>query len=645
MRHPLLPVSALVALVILVCEGFFGLFSKLADPMRSPTHYVHYVDGSEQWIHLRVSDIPEPREKTLRMVAEVLDIADSGGATYSSHGKMLIYIEKPSSIAVGDELLVLAQPRLPSGAENPHQFDYRRHLFRKGILYTCYIPSDTYRIIAHNNRGLKAKATTLRKRLVDVIHFSALTPSQQGIAEALILGWNGDLDGNTQAQFRSAGISHLLCVSGLHVGIVALLVGWCLFFMSNRRAMRIIKGLIQIFAIWAFVVITGMAPATMRAGLMFTFIVIGQMFFSRPPTLNAIAASALVLLVYKPLLLFDAGFQLSYVAVISIVVLEKPLESLMPIPDGENLVAKTLFSILKKIRSLLCVSIVAQLATTPLTLFYFHSFAPYFLVANMTVIPFATLMLGSVMLMLAVCWWPMAFKAAGALASFFLGATERITETISLWPFALVEGVYFDGTMLLLFFSIILLLGWTLAKKSWYTAIAALVISISFVIYARRVEARCVTQLHSDIYRVGNRTAIEYFVGHESYLLCDTATAKNPDRIDYQTSNNLIWHQVRQRHILPLDTSYNDGHLFVKDRFVGFDGHRMRIVDRSNYRYQSQQRIKLDYILLRESPFITIAELQHQYDFDTLIISSQNSQHRIKEWQRQCDLLGVPYRH
>lgn len=643
MRYPLLPAAALAALVILVCEGFFGIFSKLSDPMRSPSHYAHFV-ADECWMRVQISDIPEEREKTIRATAEVLEIADTGGKARQCHGKLLIYIEKPSAVNAGDELLVLARPQMPSAADNPHQFDYRRHLKRKGILYTSYIPSSAYRITAHSDKGLKARVNALRQRLIEVIRHSSLRPSQQGIAEALILGWDGDLDSDTQTRFRTAGITHLLCVSGLHVGIIALIVGWTLSFLNGRRPQRIAKGCIQIVAIWAFVVLTGMAPSTMRAGLMFSLIVIGQMFFSRPPTLNAIAASALILLVAKPLILFDIGFQLSYAAVLAIVVLVRPLEELIPIPEGKNRAAELLSRLLKKIRSLFCVSLVAQLATTPLTLFYFHSFPPYFLVANMTVVPFAALLLGSIVLMLAVAWWPVAFKAAGWVASAFLAATESTTTAISLWPNALIENIYFDELMLAVSMLIVLLLGWLIVKPHWGIAAAAMVAAAAMMFYARSVDARCSRQQHIDIYNVGNRTAIEFFVGKQSILLCDSATAKHTEKIDFQTRNNLVWRKAQRSHILPLDTAYEDNHLIVKDRFIGFGGKTYRIVDRSNHRQMSMSKPKVDYLLLRESPYITIAELQQMYDFDTVIILSQNSDRRRKAWSAECDSLTVAYK-
>ena len=643
MRHPLIPATALVALVILVCEGFFGLFSRWSDPSRSPSHYSHYVDG-ECWMRVHINDIPVERNKTVRLTAEVLEITDTNDIPHQCIGKILLYIEKPTTVSAGDELLVRTKPRLPNGADNPHQFDYRRHLQRKGIPYTAHIPNGAYKTLIHNKKGIKVRITSLRQRLIETIHFSSLTPSQQGIAEALILGWDGDLDSDTEAHFRSAGITHLLCVSGLHVGIVAMLVGWCLFFLSNRRGQRIIKGIIQIVAIWAFVAITGMAPSAMRAGLMFSLIVIGQMFFTRPPTLNVIAASALILLVAKPLLLFETSFQLSYSSVFAIVLFTRPLEELMPIPDNDKRLINLIFKLLKKLRTLFCVCIAAQLAIIPLILYYFHNFPPYFIVANMTIVPCAALLLGSTLLMLAVSWWPFAFKATGMLVSTLLSATERITSTIASWPNALLEGIYFDGIMLILSIAIVVFAGWALIRRQWGKLVIALIFAIALTVYAKHIERQCSLQQHFDVYNVGNRTAIEFFSGHESYLVCDSNIARDPNSIDYQTENNIIYRQTKHRHILPVDTTFEDSNIFISNRFIDFNGHTMRIIDRSNYQQRSQNRVKLDYLIVRESPYITISELQEQYAFDTLIITSQNSIRRRTAWQQQCDSIGVPYR-
>lgn len=634
-----------MTLLIIVGEGVFGFFSNLKDPSRSASHYSHFVSNSN-WMLVDVDAMPTHGSRSLKVEADVVEIGDdSSGLFRPCKGKILLFLSPADTIpTLGDRMLVYARPSLPSSADNPHQLDYRKILQRRGILYTAYIPSSNYRILSHSEKSLLSHIESLRSRLISIIQSSPLTPDERGIAEAIFLGWDDDLNPETETTFRAAGITHLICVSGLHVGIVAMLVGYCLFFLSNKRRHRIIKGCIQLVSIWFFVLLTGMAPGTMRAGLMFSLIVVGKMFFSRPPTLNAIAGSAVILLTINPLTLFEIGFQLSYASVISIVILVPYMQELVPIPIGNNKATKVAFWLLQRLRDLVCVSLAAQISTTPFILYYFHQFPIYFLVANIIIVPFAGLLLGSIMVMTLFAWWPWLFKVLGAIVSAELSATSSITSFVATWPHAVIENVYFDGLMFVLTIAIIIAAAIALIRRSPAMLTLSLLIAVPLVIHCRTIENRCASQQDFTVYNVGNRTAIEFFAGHESYLLCDSTIAHAPQSIDFQTANNLIWHKATRCHILTLDTTYDDGILFVDKRFVGFAGRTMRIIDRSNYRQQSSEKVKLDYLLLRESPFITVAELRDRYDFDTLIITSQNSSRRRNAWQQQCDSLRVVVR-
>ena len=573
MKHPILPVAIIIALVIFVVEALTGAITLLCDPMRSDSHYGHRV-GDENWMLARVCEMPQQRNKSVKVVCEVLEISDTTKVAHPCNGKIQFYLERnESSMAVeyGDLILAHATAELPSGVENPHQFDYRTFLRRRGICYTDYLSSAHFRVVGHESSGAMERIIKIRKQLIEVIHSSNLTTNQQAIAEALCLGYDDDISEETETNFKKAGITHLLCVSGLHVGLVALMAGWCLKWMGQRRRSCLLRGALQLALIWFFVVLTGMAPGTVRAGLMFSFIVVGQMFFTRPPTLNAVASSALVMLACKPVLLFEVGFQLSYTAVLGIILFTKPLERVITSPTPGNKVAKAGIWMAQKVWSLVCVSFVAQLCTSPLILYYFHQFPPYFLVANVLIVPFAGLLLGSIIVMVLLAWWPMMFHAIGWVVSKELVATEWVTTTISSWPHAMVESIYFDGMMLALGYVIVALLGILLLRRQLWALCGTLVAAITLTVYAQQVEARCAQQIHYDIYQVGKRhVAAEFFVGHDSYLVADSSIVAHPERIDYQTQNNLVWRQARRKKIIARDSSYRDDFLAVEKRFISF---------------------------------------------------------------------------
>lgn len=575
MRQPLVPALVVIALVIFLAEALTGAITRLCDPARSAAHYSHYADDSN-WLLARVDQMPVRRTATWRVRVEIEQIGDSLRNTHSCKGQVYLYLPLDTAacdsapVRQGDVLLVHCRLQEPSGADNPHQFDYRRHLLRKGICHTAFVRAGQYRIVGQRPALMANRIAQVRLRLMQTLKSSNLTPTQTSIAEALFLGYDSDLDPETQEQFRRAGITHLLCVSGLHVGIVAALVAGCLGFLGNRRRDRIVRAMAQLLAIWFFVALTGGVAGTVRAGLMFSFLVAGRMLYRHPPTLNTVAASALIMLVCKPVLLFDAGFQLSYAAVFGIVTLVPTIEKLIPFPTGCKGMKGLALRITKRVWQWLCVTCAAQLATTPLTLYYFHSFAPYFVLANLTIVPMAGVLLGSVIAMVATAWWPSLFGVAGKVVSAELALTELVTQKISQLPGSLAEHIWFDGWMLGMGLAAVAALAYALTRKRPVWLPVAMALVLATVVYGRCVEARCARQVDWTVYQVGRRTAVEFFAGHESWLLCDSKTAEHPERIDFQTENNRLWHQARKTHVLSFDSCYEDPYLLLRNGVAVF---------------------------------------------------------------------------
>ena len=397
---------------------------------------------------VRLCDTPRPTPKCYKSVAEVIGVDG-----HSSAGKVLLYIRQDSASAqlrYGDCLWITARPQRPRNWTS--DFDYRRYLRRKGILWQCYVPPAHWQLTAHDSTfTLRGWSKGIQLRMVERMRHSDLTPSQQGIAEALLLGWRDDVDEATQQQFRDAGITHLLCVSGLHVGIVAWLAGAVLFFLGRKRWQRVVKGIVQIGVIWLFVMLTGMAPSTLRAGVMFSLLLMAIMLQRHSERLNNLCTSMILLLVVNPMLLFDVGFQLSYAAVAGIIVLQRPLEELFPLLSDSDY--KLSLWLPQKVWQLTCLSISAQVAALPLVLYHFHQFQLYFLIANLTIVPFAGVLLATVLLML--------LTGSGWVTSLLSGElviVDALTRWISSLPHAMLTDIYCDLPVALIITALIIVL-------------------------------------------------------------------------------------------------------------------------------------------------------------------------------------------
>lgn len=248
-----------------------------------------------------------------------------------------------------------------------------------------------------------------------------------GVAEALALGWKADIGSDTKAHYRNAGLAHLLAVSGLHVGILAAIVGGLFWWTGRERRGRIIRGSLQLLAVWGFAFITGAAPSTLRAALMFSMFIVNDMVARRVVPLNLLALAAIVMLLVDPLLVHDISWQLSFSAVAGILLAQPAIQALRT-PVGQAA----------------AVSVAATLATLPVVVATFHRLPLYFIIANVIVVPIAGVILAlSLLYMIVPCVataWPLEMLLRG---------TDTLTGWVGSLPGAVAEDVYLSTPMMM----------------------------------------------------------------------------------------------------------------------------------------------------------------------------------------------------
>ncbi|MBR5296444.1 MAG: ComEC/Rec2 family competence protein [Parabacteroides sp.] len=249
------------------------------------------------------------------------------------------------------------------------------------VLQTCYV--ELGYCFSFVNEELLLFAAHLREILLNHLEYLHLLEEEKAVLGTITLGYKEGMDWEVRKQFSMAGVVHLLSVSGFHVAIVGRLISSALFFMPRNGVGKWLRYGLTLLFLWLFVLISGMAAPAIRAALMITLLLTGKVLERLTERYNILFASAFCMLVYNPLYLFDVGFQLSYLAVFSILYFYPRILRLIPVRNP-------LFRIPW---GWIAVSVSAQLGTVGLCLYYFGEFSTVFLLANLPLTLFVTILI------------------------------------------------------------------------------------------------------------------------------------------------------------------------------------------------------------------------------------------------------------
>ena len=422
---------------------------------------------------------PIEKERSIMFRANLHTFTDSI-TTHPTKGEVILYFAKDSATANlqrGDILLVSTTIDQPKRTGNPEEFNYANYLAHQGIGGTGYVSTSKWQKIGEEHPfSLIITAEKCRTYLLNIYHQFGLSGDEFGMLAALTLGYKDALTPELRESFSTTGAMHVLAVSGLHVGIIYMVIGWLLGFLDKNKRTQRLKPIFIILFLWFYAFITGLSPSVMRATVMFTFMALAGVIGRKSQTFNTIFLSAFLLILYQPAFLFDVGFQLSYSAVIAIVYFQPKIVGL--------LVVKNRF--LRWAWELTAVSLAAQIGTAPFSLFYFHQFPNYFLLSNFVVIPAASIILYLAITLFVVSWIPYLNIAVAFLLNWVLRIMYMAISGIEHLPHAL-SITWISPTELLLFYLTILTLVF-LVNKITFRSLAILLTLILFIISVRTVD-------------------------------------------------------------------------------------------------------------------------------------------------------------
>jgi len=387
---------------------------------------------------------------------------------------LLLYFQA-STIKVGDQLLINSRIEKIENKGNPGEFDAVKYWATKKIYSIGFVGESDYRIIDHVEESwLIMNSNALRNSLSSTLK-SNLDQEQLGVGQALILGNKELLSTEIKTSFSRAGAMHVLAVSGLHVGIV---LAFLIFVLERfpRIFSRRAAILISILFIWIYAGITGFSPSVLRATIMFSIIVFGDVFGKQSSLFNSLGFSAFLMIVWNPLIIYDIGFQLSYLAMLGIFLFYAPISKLFFVQNKH----------LRKIWNGTAVGIAAQITTVPLTLYYFHQFPNYFALTNIGMMIFAGLTMVLGLLLFALNWLPY----IGAFVGIILGISLSIMIWFVSWveslPGSVAKGFVISEEMVLIIYgSLMILILFRKNRKVIVPSILSLILLFSLMQYKR----------------------------------------------------------------------------------------------------------------------------------------------------------------
>lgn len=508
--------------------------------------------------------------------------------------------------------------------KNPFGFDYSQYLQLNGVQGSLFLNSGDWRIEKENVRGVSYHALNVRQKLVGLLEKSGLSGNELGLASTLVLGYKNNIDSEVKQAYMNAGAMHVLAVSGMHVGIVCAVLNVIMMLFGGRKCFRI-KRVLIVLLLWAYAFITGLSPSVLRATVMFTAFEIGRLVDRETSTYNSLAVSAMVLLCIDPNMLFMAGFQLSYVAVIGIVFFQPRIVMLLPV--------KKMNIVLKYIWELTAVSISAQISTFPLCLFYFERTPVYFWLSNMVVSPGAVVMISLTLLLLAVSPFASLSNLVGFLTSSFAKLMNFLVMSIANLPHSTIENTnitVFQSMAVAL--AIVAVSAWMISKNcNWLigSLSALLLFFMPFTVNKMRnlqTQALCV-------YYSPKQMMSQFVSGCRSYWMNGFGDSGRQANV-LAKGGNIFWSSIKSD-ILRVNGEVDKEQILSKNGFFVFDNISGLMVQDSSVRFDVSAPLTLDYLVVSGDPKLRARQMPKNLSFRNVVIDASVKPWVAKDWVRR----------
>ncbi len=604
----------------------FGLFMYRNNlPHTTQNWYGHFLKP-QALLEVTIASSPEQKTKTIRYVAHVSAIVD-GQQKHLVNGKILIYFlrtEKACNFRYGDTLVVLNQLQPVPSSKNPGEFDYQRYLQRQQICHQLFIGNTTYVVMRNQARPFFAHILSWKDAVINGLSKYLKGDEERGIAEALLIGYKENLDPQLTKAYTNTGVVHIIAISGLHLGLIYMVLVWLVDLLPFLKRINWFKAFIVITSLWIFALMTGGSASVLRSAVMFTFIAIGKLLGRDSSMTNSLVASAMILLCYDPFLLWDVGFQLSYLAIIGIATLHQPLYNIF----------SSLPFFADKIWSMTSITIAAQVFTFPICIYYFQQFPNYFLLSNVIAVPLSTLILFQELLLLSFSSCDNVGNIVGNMVEYSIHVLNNYIRFINDLPFALTDNIPADFwivSALYIFLTAVVFFLIHKNKKQFYLGLVGiflLCISIS----------ACMFRLHNRsvliVYCLKNNFAMEWVNGSSSISYADSAVVSN------EIIMNKTIVPVRKKHSFP---NSNFTTVTAGLKFISCNNKRLLLVHGLPKFDASTQKLNVDVLIVTRASLLNLQIILNKVSAKTIVIAAFHSRNEQKKCKTYATMHSLNY--
>jgi competence protein ComEC len=538
-------------------------------------------------------------------------------------GKIILYFKKDPlllSLRYGSQIIFSKPLQEIKNAGNPGSFDYKQYSLFQGITHQAYLKATDFQILSTEKKDLFGETIfSCRKWVLNVLQRFIPGEKEQGLAEALLIGYKDDLDKNLVQSYSNTGVVHIIAISGLHLGLIYWLLLQLTKPLKRNKSSAWLRLVIIVASLWMFSLLAGGQPSVLRSAVMFSCIAFGEVIARRGHIYNTLALSAFLLLCYNPYWLWDVGFQLSYAAVLSIVIFFRPIYNWYR-PQNK---------FIDWIWKLNAVTLAAQLLTLPISVYHFHQIPTLFLLTNLLAVPLSSGILIAEILLCALFFFESVANFLGWVLQGSIWFMNTYVERLDSVSFATWGGLSISILQAIMLTAAIVVFCFGLMEKQkellWLSASCLLVFlairSFSFIDACRQKKLI--------VYNVPGHQAIDLVDGRTLRFMGDADLLEDDFIRNFHIQPSRVLHRIALA--IPVFTKEFD-----------INNKNIALLDTTTRFAFPQQKPHLDVLILSKNPRLYISDLNRAFTIGQIVIDGSVPAWKAGLWKKDCESLRIP---